>query len=118
MLFRKSSAFDDTLRKHSHLAGKLKEFMAAKANDFNSRFGASDKPFSAGGNFSKAVKGLKHAHLNSDISIVYNVHGSDPRVMDLYGLFSHEELGTGQPANINRQKSKSKSFSGEKFTNL
>lgn len=52
-----------------------------------------DKPFSGGGNYS----GLSHAHMGQDVSIVYKLEGKEPRKLKLYGFFSHEDLGTGQP---------------------
>jgi mRNA-degrading endonuclease YafQ of YafQ-DinJ toxin-antitoxin module len=52
-----------------------------------------DKPFRGGGNYS----GLSHAHMGQDVSIVYKLEGKEPRKLKLYGFFSHEDLGTGQP---------------------
>lgn len=117
-IIRKSSHYDDTLAEYPQLIDKLGEFLRAKVGDFNTRFGASDKPFASGGNYNNAVPGIKHAHLNSDVSVVYNIHGANPRFLDLYGLFSHADLGTGQPPNMKKQKSRAKAFSNEKFANL
>jgi len=65
-------------------------------------FGQNDKAFMSGGHYSKAVPGLRKAHLNLDISIVYKINGN---IMYLYGFYKHDELGTGQPPNINKQSS-------------
>jgi hypothetical protein len=35
--------------------------------------------------------------MGQDVSIVYKLEGKEPRKLKLYGFFSHEDLGTGQP---------------------
>lgn len=94
------------------LEQKLVEFRRSKLANKLQPFGSSDKPFKSFGVF----EGLRHAHLNADVSIVYSIHGSNPSIIDLYGLFSHDELGTGQPVNIKRQKSMDKKFSSQTFS--
>ena len=68
-------------------------------------FGPTDQPFSAHGILKHAVSGenMKHAHLTHDISILYTMQGQPP-LIKLYGIFSHDELGTGQPPKIKDQK--------------
>lgn len=64
-------------------------------------FGSTDKKFKSSGNFGKEIRGVAHAHLTDDISIAYLVDGDN---LNLYGVYSHDAMGTGQPANINRQQ--------------
>lgn len=91
------------LKATPQIRAKDKEFRDAKLADPQAPFGSSDKPFSKSGNYS----GFSHAHLNHDLSIVYKIDGNK---MYLYGIFSHDDLGTGTPANINKQKSMGSSF--------
>jgi hypothetical protein len=115
LLFRKSPVFDDTVKNYPELSDKLAAFLKTKSDDFSAAFGSSDTMFIAAGPLGKAVPGLKHAHLSRDISVVYRIHNKDPRLCDLYGLFSHRDLGTGTPANIKKQKGMASSFSKTEF---
>jgi mRNA-degrading endonuclease YafQ of YafQ-DinJ toxin-antitoxin module len=117
-MVRIGSNYKDTLNSHPLLLDKVDAFIRTKLADYSAQFGASDKAFAANGNFINAVPGLKHAHLNHDISMVYKIHGANPRFLDLYGLFSHDDLGTGQPKNDKRQKTRAKQFSNDKFISL
>lgn len=116
VIFRTCPLFDETIAQkskgNSFLQQKLLDFRKSKIENKIAPFGGSDKPFKPFGPF----KGLKHAHLSGDVSIVYAIHGSNPSIIDLYGLFSHDELGTGQPVNINRQKSMDKTLSRQSFS--
>lgn len=86
--------------------------MEVKRENPNQPFGSSDKAFTGAGNFAKMVPGLKHAHITHDLSVVYKVIGNE---VYLYGFFTHDELGTGQPPNMNRQKSTATKFSNQQF---
>ena len=112
--FRRCELYKETymsrIKPYPVLKGKLRQFMEFKRNNPNQMFGASDKPFLNQGFFTAAVPGIKHAHLNQDLSIVYKVDGS---VITLYGMFTHDDLGTGQPANIRKQKSMAQRLSNE-----
>ena len=77
------------------------------------QYGASDKPFKSMGSFGTRVSGLSHAHLSQDISIVYKIENGK---IYLYGFYSHDQLGTGQPANINKQQSMATRFSNMNFS--
>jgi hypothetical protein len=103
---------DDILRT------KLNDFLKTKGQKENGkpvpRFGSSDKPFSGDGNYS----GLLHAHLNGDMSIVYSVSGANPTDIKLYGIFSHDDLGTGQPSNKRKQVSTAQKFKSQPFSPL
>lgn len=84
----------------------LAEFIAFKRKNPTTQFGNKDKPFISAG----PLRGYMHSGLNHDIQIVYTLSGKDPRIMVLHGIFSHDELGTGTPARINRQVNAAKSF--------
>jgi mRNA-degrading endonuclease YafQ of YafQ-DinJ toxin-antitoxin module len=89
-------------RTNKTVIDKLAEFVKAKSNDPQSIFGGKDRAFTRKGHLS----GFWHAGLSHDISIVYKISDvGGEKVLDLYGSFSHDELGTGQPANMNRQMS-------------
>lgn len=94
---------------------KLQAFRSFKAEEPMAGFGANDKPFQGKGNFGTMIRGLKHAHLTHDIMVVYTLSGNNPRIIDLYGIFSHDDLGIGQPANVKKQKSMVKKFVGQEF---
>jgi hypothetical protein len=79
-------------------------------------FGSRDGMFAGGGNFTAAVPKLRHAHMTHDVSVFYRLSGANPTVIDLFGFFSHDESGTGQPANIKKQKSLAKSLSNQDFS--
>lgn len=76
------------------LINKFHAFVKAKIQNFLTPFGKSDKLF--GHILKTAVPGenLRHAHLDLDVSVVYSITGTDTKVMKVYGLFSHAELGT------------------------
>jgi mRNA-degrading endonuclease YafQ of YafQ-DinJ toxin-antitoxin module len=99
-------------RAYPGLSQKISDFLKSKFENKLAPFGSSDKAFRSDGHFA----GLKHAHLTPDLSMVYSIHSSNPTLIDLYGIFSHDELGTGQPPNINRQKSLGKRFRNQTFS--
>lgn len=115
VVFRDCKLFNETaaqkFRENPGLAKKLIDFQEAKTKDKMAPFGANDKPFKSFGFFA----GFRHAHLNSDLSLIYSIHGANPTVIDLYGIFSHDEIGTGQPANIKRQKAVSQQVRNQVF---
>ena len=88
-------------------------FMDVKRTNPNTPYGSSDKPFAANGNYGSAVPGLRHAHITHDLSIVYRVDG---RNIYLYGFYTHDELGTGNPANMRKQASMADRFKNATFT--
>jgi hypothetical protein len=87
-------------------------FMDTKRSNPNQPFGASDKSFTGGGKFQNAVPGLKHAHLTHDLSVVYRVEGSN---IYLYGFFTHDDLGTGNPGNRRKQDAMADRFANANF---
>ena len=109
--FRRCPLFNDTLNaklaQHGEsLAAKYAEFLRTKEKDPMQKFGARDKPFIGDGILKYAIPGetLIHAHLSHDVNILYTLSGRNPTIIKLYGVFSHDELGTGQPPNIRKQK--------------
>lgn len=111
LIVKNSPLFVDTMAKKLHSSGKkladrFDEFLQSKKNNPLQPFGKSDKPFTSIGLWKNAIPNetLLHAHLTHDISIIYSITGKDPRVLKLYGVFTHDEMGTGQPANIRKQK--------------
>lgn len=61
----------------------------------------NDKRFTADGNFSKNIRGISHAHLTHNLSIVYLIHDD---YINLYGIYAHDDIGTGNPPNMRRQE--------------
>lgn len=96
--------FQETFGNHPQVLGRLNAFMDAKARDPLAAFGSSDKSFSGEGLLTKSVPKLRHAHLTHDISLLYTIGGRDPTIIRLYGVFTHDESGTGTPSNIKRQR--------------
>lgn len=91
----------------------LKDFLTTKRDDITQSYGSSDKFFNTEGTFAKEVPGLAKAHLTHDISIVYRVKDGN---VYLYGIYNHDTLGIGQPANKRRQQSMATQFKNYKFT--
>lgn len=118
--FRRSPEYKETylakVNPYESVRNKFREFMELKRNDPNQAFGKSDKHFLGDGFFTQQVPGLKHAHITQDLSIVYKISGKNPTEIYLYGFYTHDELGTGQPPNIRRQSSIAKSFRSYTFT--
>lgn len=106
--FLKSSIFDETVQKRtammSNLQDKLKDFVATKSRDPMQPFGGKDKPFGGNGPIGQAFPKMRYTHLNSDLSLFYTMEGRNPTMIKLYGVFSHDDIGIGQPQNIKRQK--------------
>lgn len=99
--------YDETLAAYGNnvlVMDKLKEFIRDKRLNPMGRFGNKDRLFNGEGN----LAGYVHAGLTGDVSVVYKLSGSAPRTLMIYGIFSHDELGIGQPANIKRQKANRK----------
>ena len=117
--FQTGPLFDQTWqsrsRNNASLKNKLAQFLQVKSQDPTSNFGASDKPFKSQGFFTMAIPKLKHAHLTHDLSLVYVLEGGADPVIRLYGVFSHDDLGTGTPPNINRQRSMASQLARQTF---
>lgn len=107
--------FVEKARAYPVIGQKMQEFRDFKTANPIQQYGATDKPFIGKGNFAGAVPGLRHAHLTHDIMVAYTISGKNPTEFHLYGIFSHDELGIGQPANIKRQKAQSKRMANQSF---
>jgi len=112
VIVKTSNLFNETLSKkvlsgNKKIADRIADFLKVKKENPMQAFGKDDTTFvSSDPVFKNAIPGetLIHAKLTSDISIVYSVSGRNPWVLKLYGIFSHDELGTGQPINKKRMK--------------
>jgi hypothetical protein len=60
--------------------------------------------------------GIKHAHITQDVSIFYRLEGANPRIIKMYGIFTHKQSGTGNTQNTNIQKSLTRTMSNQVFT--
>lgn len=90
---------------------RLKEFITQKMANPTAKFGKDDKPF-------VDVIPATHAKLTSNISIVYTLSGANPKLIKLYGVFTHDDIGTGQPPNQKRQKNIAAKMSNQTFTQV
>jgi len=90
---------------------KIKQFQEVKSNNPMDPFGTNDKPFSGTGIYKQYLPKAMKAHLTPDISVVYELSGRNPTIIKLYGVFTHADMGTGQPANIKIQKNLAKRLS-------
>jgi len=120
------SEFEKTLNKFSNQKDRLKQgvkdFLAWKnkypANGFIPNvypgYGNSDKKFKPKGFFGSHLPGVAHAHLTHDISIVYLVD-RDTNTLRVFGLYGHDDIGTGQPPDLNRQEQAAKRWASMRF---
>ena len=119
VVFRRSPEYKETYLKRikgsPQLRAKFRDFMEIKRHNPLQPFGSSDKSFVGGGIFSSEIPGLMHAHITFDLSIVYKVAGKNPTEVYLYGFYTHDELGTGQPSNRAKQHSMARSFKNRTF---
>lgn len=83
----------------------IQAFIAHKRNDPTAPFGSKDYPFRGA-----SLKGYLHAGLTFDAQIVYTISGRDPHTIRLYGVFTHDDLGTGNPAQMKRQQKAGQTF--------
>ena len=107
--FETCALFDESVvqmvRRNKHIIDKIKDFEAVKSANPLARYGNSDETLSPDSLLSLEVPKIRHAKLTSDVSIWYTISGKDPQVIRLYGVFTHDDSGTGQPSNRKKQKS-------------
>lgn len=125
MVVKTCPLFDETFLRAVQLRGdtfreSFKRFLefkqqAAKSGNPLQPYGARDKPFIPNGQLRNAVPNetLVHAHLSHDLNLVYSMTGRNPIIYKLYGFFTHDDLGTGQPANIKRQRQQGSVFANQ-----
>jgi len=115
-VFRTCGLFDDTLK--SHGSAVLKAFIDfKKTKEINAMtpFGSKDRPFAGDGPFGMMKPRLIHAGMTKDISLFYYISGQNPQVISLYGFFTHDESGIGQPAKPAIQKALVKKFGNQEM---
>lgn len=106
-------SFDRAKKIYPQIAQKIQEFRDLKKNNPLDLFGSNDKNFVSGGVFKNALPKARKAHLTQDISIIYELSGRNPTNIKLYGVFTHEDMGTGQPPNIKIQRNLAKRLATE-----
>ena len=99
----------------ANILQKIKEFKTFKEQNPLAPFGAGDKGFASSGIYKQYLPKAFKAHLSQDISIIYELSGRNPTKIKLYGVFTHADLGTGQPANIKIQKNMAKRLAREEL---
>jgi len=104
--------FNETLNKHSKVTDRLKTFIDFKKQNPIAQFGKGDTmlgvPASPYGGLN-----LRHAHLTRDLSIVYTIEGKNPTIIKLFGIFGHDDLGTGTPMKMKNMQSMSSKFQNQ-----
>lgn len=107
--------FTEKAKQNPDLLAIFNEFRKLKEQNPNQQFGSRDASFVSAGNLAGRVPKLRHAHLLHDLNLCYTVSDKDPTIVKLYGVFKHDELGTGQPANMKRQKSVATTMANQDF---
>ena len=92
---------------------RVRAFMVTKKENPRAQFGAKDETFVFDSKFEKAVPGIRHAHITNNISILYRIVGNNH--IELYGYYTHDELGTGTPRSVQKNTSMANKFSKEVF---
>jgi hypothetical protein len=85
-------AFDESVHTHPGYANKIKEFVRFKSVNPTASFGSNDSAMSSASSLGKNK--VRHANIANDLRIFYRISGN-PTVIYLYGIFSHDESGTG-----------------------
>jgi hypothetical protein len=99
----------------SNILQKITEFKTQKEQNPMAPFGTKDRPFNTDGIYKQYLPKALKAHLTQDMSIIYELSGRNPTTIKLYGVFTHADLGTGQPANIKIQKNMAKRLAYEEL---
>ena len=103
--------YNDRVLPYEPIRKKLRQFMHAKRLDPQQQWGPTDRQFVGDAPLGN-IGGLRHAHLTPDISIIYKVVN---RTIFLYGFYTHDELGTGTPPKIPKQKTAATRFQNTRF---
>jgi mRNA-degrading endonuclease YafQ of YafQ-DinJ toxin-antitoxin module len=83
--------------KNKRVQDALLKFLEVKGTDIHAKFGGDDYPMTGKG----PLQRIKHAKLTRDISIMYEVKAG---AILLLAIGSHDDLGFGNPSNINKQQ--------------
>lgn len=99
----------------ANILQKIIEFKNFKEANPLALYGSKDAPLAgvSGSPYSKYLPKARKAHLTPDISIIYELSGKNPTNIKLYGVFTHADLGTGQPANKKRSEQMAKRLARE-----
>lgn len=114
VVFKTCKLFDETSAKHftdAKVKQAFAEFIQLKSADPMKPYGAKDFPMKGNG----PLHGLLHAALAHDVRIMYQLKGKNPTVVYLYAIGTHDETGTGQPANLKRQKQLKNRIDNQEF---
>lgn len=103
----------NAIKDSPNIIQKIKEFKDFKSKNPLQPFGSSDRGFSSTGIYKNYLPKAFKCHLNLDISIIYELSGRNPTIIKLYGVFTHAEMGTGQPENPRVQKNMAKRLARE-----
>lgn len=122
IIFRMGGDFQKTYSKIAQRPSALTKFemfrrMRSSPETLTTPLGSSDKLFTPDSPLGKSVPGLRHIHITHDISLVYRIHGSSPTYVDLYGFYTHDDLGSA-PGGGSKPRTLSKmatQFSNEVF---
>ena len=121
-----NSELETTLNKYSdqkdRLKNQLKKFIEFKnEHPFNGAgggvmgFGDNDKKFKTSGVFGNVIPGISHAHLTHNLSVVYKLD-REKNILNIYGIYSHDDIGTGNPPNIQKQNQAATRWSNLKLS--
>lgn len=109
VVIRTCPMFDETyaekVRSYPIIKQKFLEFVQAKVKAPLEPFGSKDKGGARDDPMRHVLPSIKHAHLNQDISVFYAISGSNPTNLDLFGIFTHDDVGQGQPSKPRIQRS-------------
>ncbi len=106
VVFKQCALFDETLLQHGlAIYENFEKFKQTKMQNHMQPFGSTDGPFRGNGPLGNHKPKLLHAHMTHDISLIYYLSGSNPAVVNLLGFFTHDALGTGNPAAPKKQQS-------------
>lgn len=110
------SAIKDT----PNIITKIEEFKKFKAANPIALYGNKDYSMSGVSHspYAKYLPKARKATLTSDISIIYELSGKNPTIIKLYGVFTHADLGTGQPSNPKRSEKMAKRLAREDIENF
>ncbi len=96
----------------------LKRFLASKA--MNPDLPYQGKDYLLQNNFAKYNVKIFHAGLTFDKSVFYTLEntGKKTKQIRLFGIYGHDDVGIGNPANTNKQNAAAKRFSNQRFDNV
>ena len=97
--------------KWGRMLKQYERFLIAKMSNPTQMWNASDK------RASNALSNFYKAHLTHDDSIIYT-YDQQSNLIRIYGIWSHDEMGTGQPSNYPRIASFADRLSRQVFEQL